>query len=116
MLFHVLDLLFVRYNLSTGNASTKITFHKNAFEIYKFNLNFLFLTLSVKEIVIFNAMLYLSIILFPEIIDTKSWIFEKHVIEMEVSGVFRSAVRGKIEEKIQQKKRGGAASERLLVA
>lgn len=50
-------------------------------------------------------MLYLSII--PEIIDTKSWIFEKHVIEMEVSGVFRSAVRGKIEEKIQQKKGGG---------
>lgn len=52
-------------------------------------------------------MLYLSIILFPEIIGTKSWIFEKHVIEMEVSGVFRSAVRGKIEEKIQQKKGGG---------
>lgn len=40
---------------------------------------------------------------FLEIIDTKSWIFEKHVIEMEVSGVFRSAVRGKIEEKIQKK-------------
>lgn len=39
----------------------------------------------------------------PVIIDTKSWIFEKYVIEMEVSGVFRSAVRGKIEEKIRKK-------------
>lgn len=54
---------------------------------------------------------------FLEIIDTKSWIFEKHVIEMEVSGVFRSAVRGKIEEKIQKKEGGReAAGERLLVA
>lgn len=104
-MYSIYYLSGISINLSTGNASTKITFHKNAFEIYKFNLNFLFLTLSVKEIVIFNAMLYLSII--PEIIDTKSWIFEKHVIEMEVSGVFRSAVRGKIEEKIQQKKGGG---------
>lgn len=61
-------------------------------------------------------MLYICSNFFLEIIDTKSWIFEKHVIEMEVSGVFRSAVPGKIEEKIQ--KRGGeeAAGERLLVA
>lgn len=62
-------------------------------------------------------MLYICSNFFLEIIDTKSWIFEKHVIEMEVSGVFRSAVRGKIEEKIQKK--GGreeAAGERLLVA
>lgn len=51
--------------------------------------------------------LCISIFLFLEIIDTKSWIFEKHVIEMEVSGVFRSAVRGKIEEKIQKKRGEG---------